>query len=74
MVKEELCEKMVDVRRVSDRVMAVLLFFEEGVMRLFVGMLRKVKEDFEKNCCYGELKCERDMHSADDLIICLYIY
>ena len=27
MVKEELCEKMVEVRRVSDRVMAVVVVF-----------------------------------------------
>ena len=34
MVKEELCENMVEVRRVSDRVMAVVLVFEEDVLKL----------------------------------------
>ena len=34
MVKEELCEKVVEVWRVSDRVMAVLLVFEEDGLRL----------------------------------------
>ena len=34
MVKEELCEKVVEVRRVSDRVITV---FEEDVLRLFCG-------------------------------------
>ena len=33
-VKEGLCEKVVDVRMVSDRVMAVALVFEEDVLRL----------------------------------------
>ena len=34
MVKEELCEKVVEPRRVSDRVMTVVVVFEEDVMRL----------------------------------------
>ena len=36
MVKEVLCEKVVDVRRVSDRVMTVVVS-EEDVMRLICG-------------------------------------
>ena len=30
---EELCEKVVEVRRVSDRVMTVVVVFEEDVLR-----------------------------------------
>ena len=37
MVKDELCEQVVDVSRVSDRVMAVVLVFEEDVLRLICG-------------------------------------
>ena len=33
MVKEEMCEEVVEVRRVSDRVMTVVVF-EEDVLRL----------------------------------------
>ena len=36
MVKEELCEKVVEVRRVSDRVMT-LVVLEQGVLRLICG-------------------------------------
>ena len=36
MVKEELCEKVVKVRRVSDGVMT-LVVFEEDVLRLICG-------------------------------------
>ena len=32
MVKEELCERIENVSRVTDRVMAVLLVFEENVL------------------------------------------
>ena len=34
-----------------------------------MGMLRKVEEVFGKNS-YDVLKCEWDMHSADDLVMC----
>ena len=37
MVKEELCENVVEVRRVSDRVMTVVFIFEEDVLRLICG-------------------------------------
>ena len=36
MVKDELCEKVVEVRKVSHRVMTVVVF-EQGVMRLICG-------------------------------------
>ena len=34
-------------------------------------MLHKVEEVWRKNAFYDELKCEWDMHSADDSIMCL---
>ena len=34
---EELCEKVVEMRRVSDRVMIVDVVFEENVLRLICG-------------------------------------
>ena len=37
MVKEELCERVVEVRRVSDRVMTLVDVFEEDVLRLICG-------------------------------------
>ena len=36
-MKEALCEKVVEVGRVSDRVMAVVLVFEEDVLRSICG-------------------------------------
>ena len=37
MVKEKLCEKVVEVRRVSDRVMTAVIVSEEDVLRLICG-------------------------------------
>ena len=36
-MKEELCEKVVEVRRVSDGVMTVVAVFEEDVLSLICG-------------------------------------
>ena len=49
MVKEEFCEKMVEIRRMSDRVMAVVLVFERDVLRLIVWYSPKVEEVWKIN-------------------------
>ena len=36
-----------------------------------MGMLRKVEKVVKKNSLYDKLKCEWDMHSAGDLVMCL---
>ena len=57
MVKDELCEKVVEVRRVSDRVMNVVVFFEEDVLRLICGYARQSGTSLEeKTVFYDELK------------------
>ena len=38
LVKEELCQKVVEVGRKSDKVMSVVLVFEKEVMRVIVHM------------------------------------
>ena len=60
------------VGRVSDGVKAVVLACEENVLMLICGYPtqngRRLKE---KQSFYDELKGEWDMHSADDLVMCL---
>ena len=71
MVKEELCEKMVRVTMVGDRVMTVVVF-EEDVLRLICGYVPQGgRSSEEKQHLNDELKCEWDMHSANDLVMCL---
>ena len=36
-----------------------------------MGILHKVEEVWKKNSLYDEQKCEWDMHSANDLVMCL---
>ena len=72
LVKDELCEKVVEVRRVSDRVMTAVAVNEEDVLRLICGYApQSVRSLEERQSFYDELKCEWDMHSADHLVMCL---
>ena len=50
LVKEELCEKVVEVSGKSDRMMAMVLAFEEGVIRVIYAYAPQV----------GRSECEKD--------------
>ena len=68
----ELCEKVVEVRMVSDIVMNVVVVFEDDEMRLIcVYALQSRGCLEEEQSFYDKLKCEWDMHSAGDLVMCL---
>ena len=43
LVKEELCEKVIEVRRKSGRLMAMVLVFEEKVIRVICAYAPQVK-------------------------------
>ena len=59
------------MRMVSDRVMTVVVF-EEDVLRLICGYSPKTGRSLDKKqSFYDELKCEWDIHSASDLVMCL---
>ena len=61
--------KVIEVRRVSDREMAVVVF-EEDVLRLFCGYVPQSGRSFEEQLSfYDELKGEWDMHMAGDLVM-----
>ena len=70
-MKEDLCEKVVEIRRVSDGVLTVVVF-EEDELRLICGYAPQSGSHLEeKQSFYNELKCESDMHSTDDLVMSL---
>ena len=70
MMKEEQCGKVVEVRRVSERVMT-LVVYEEEVLRQVCGHAPQSGRSLEEKQYFYELKCEWDVHSADDLAMCL---
>ena len=51
-MKEELCEKVVEVRRVSDRAMAVVLAFEEDVLKILCRYALQSGRSFDENSLY----------------------
>ena len=69
-MKEELCEKVVEVQRKSDRVMAIMLIFEEEVVRVVyayapqVGRLECVKDQF-----YNDMASEWDLQSPGEVAL-----
>ena len=71
-VKEEPWEKVVEVRMVCDRVMTLVVVLEEDVLRWIWGHAPQSGKFLEeKRSIYDELKCEWDMHSAYDSVMCL---
>ena len=69
MVKGVLCEKVVEVRRISNKVMT-LVVFEEDVLRLICGYAPQCGRSLgEKQSLHDQLKCEWDMHFADDFVM-----
>ena len=70
MVKERLCEKVVEVQRKSDRVMTVVMVLEEEVVRIInVFRLQSVRTCAEKERFYDDLEREWDLHSVGDLVL-----
>ena len=58
MVKEELCVKVVEVRRVSDIVMAVVVVFEEDVQRWICGYAPQRGRSLEEKQSFYEMWVE----------------
>ena len=70
LVKEELCEKVVEVRRKSDRVMTVVMALEEEVVRIIcVNGPQSGRTCAEKECFYDDLGSEWDLQSMGELVL-----
>ena len=62
MVKQELCEKVVEVRWISDTVMTFVIVFEENVLRLICGYVPQSGRRLEENQFFSdELNCDFDI-------------
>ena len=65
-MKEVLCEKVEEARRLSDKEMAAMLFFEEDVLRLIRGYASQGGRSSLKKFFYGELKMKRKKMKMHD--------
>ena len=70
LVKEELCEKVVEVGRKSDRVMMVVMALEEEVVRIICVYGRQSgRTGAEKEHFYDDLRSEWDLHNMGELVL-----
>ena len=70
LVKEELCEKFVEVQRKSDRVMTVVMALEEEVVRIICVYDRQSgRTGADKERFYDDLRSEWDLHNMGDLVL-----
>ena len=70
LVKEELCEKVVEVRRRCDRVMGIGLVFGEEVVRVICAYApQSGKPDSEKELFYEEMAREWSMANANEMVL-----
>ena len=70
LVKEELCEKVVEVRRRSDRVKTVLMVLEEEVLRIIcVYGPQRGRTAAEKEHFFDDLRSEWDLHSVGEIVL-----
>ena len=70
LVKEKLFEKVVQVRRKSDRVMTVVMALEEEVVRIICVYGPQIgRTGAEKKRFYDDLRSEWDLHSVGELVL-----
>ena len=70
LVKEELCEKVLEVRRRSDRVMTVVMVLEVEVLKIIcVYGPQSGRTAAEKEHFYDDLRSEWDLHSVGELVL-----
>ena len=69
-MKEELCEKVVEVRRKSDRVMAMVLAFEEEVVRVICAYAPQVgRLECKKDQFYNDMANEWDLQNPSEVVL-----
>ena len=70
LVKEELCEKVVEVRRKSDRVITVVMALEEEVVRIIcVYDPQSGRTGAKKERFYDDFRSEWDLRSMTELVL-----
>ena len=69
-MKEELCEKVVEIRRTSDRIMTMVLIFGEEVVRLICAYAPQSGLPLEeKQKFYDEMARVWDLKNSSDMVL-----
>ena len=70
LVKKELCEKVVEIRRKSGRVMALVLTFEEKVIGAICAYASQVgRSECEKDQFYNGMASEWDLRNPSEVVL-----
>ena len=70
LVKEELCEKVVEIQRKSDRVMATVLVFEKEVIRVTSAYAPQVgRSECEKDQFHDDMASEWDLQNPSEVVL-----
>jgi len=68
-VKKELCEKVVEVRRKSNRVLAMVMTFGAKVIRVVVyGRSQAGRSHDEKNLFYDNVASEYELKGTNEMV------
>ena len=69
-MQEELCEKIVEVRRRSDRVMVMVLAFKEEIVRVVSAYVpKRGRTDIEKDGFYDEMASEWNLQRKNEMVL-----
>ena len=67
---KELCKKVVEVRKKSDKIMAVMLVFEVEVIRVICAYAPRVRRsECEKNQLYNDITNEWDLQNPGEVVL-----
>jgi len=70
LVKDEICERAVGVRRSGNRVMMVVMVFGEEVVRVIsVYIPQRGRQESEKHQFYDKLACEWDLQNGKEFVL-----
>ena len=70
LVKEDLSERVVEVRRRSDRIMSTVLMFGKEIVRVICGYgSQSGRTMTEKQRFYDELACEWNLRSNAKMVL-----
>ena len=73
LMKEELCEKVVEVQRKSDRMTAMVLVFEEEVIIVICAYAPQVgRSECEKDQFYNDMASEWDLQNPREVVLLVW--
>ena len=71
LVREDLCMNVVEINRISDRVMVVVIIFGKEVVRIVCAYAPQCGKSVSENKFYEEMARGCEVENANEVLICL---